>query len=89
MGSYELPIGFSHENRELTNESEKMPREITDTVDISSHEGHDLCLGREIIYGWRFSSPFEGWSVLFAILVPRCVTRPSRSDILSDQSLGK
>ena len=34
----------------LTNKREHMPREIADTIDIRSHQRHDLRFAREIIF---------------------------------------
>ena len=65
-----------------------MPREITDTVYISSHKGHDLRLGREIVFVFLFGSRFRSWSIL-VFIVPRWAIGPGRSQILSDQRFGK
>lgn len=54
---------------ELTGEGIEVPRKITDTVDISGHEGHNLCLGSEVIFILLLGVSFRGWPIL---LVFRC-----------------
>jgi hypothetical protein len=50
-----------------------MPREFADAVYVSGHKGHDLRLGREIIFVvLPFGVPF-GDGFVPVILITRCV----------------